>query len=333
MSFVDRFFPAFVLVLCGLGLSGCLRPDEAVLPYQPAGDVLRDVAPMGKDYVYQVFFDLGTGQQLSVPRNRWDLAFSTDPAAHHLLLNSANYMDAAWGDSYDLQAVTAKAQLSDLAFDFDLHTGNPDSSVAGRWWEQVEGKESKLLIVNRGRGADLRELGYVKLKVELVAGGYKVRYAQLDGSGEHSVFLQKDETYNYVFLSLETHAAVAVEPPKTDWDLVFTYYSYRFPDDIPYLVTGVLSNRYQVLSAEADSVFTFESFALEDTASLALSDHIDEIGYDWKTYLFDPPGYVVYAQRLFVVRDTEGYYYKLRFTGFYNDAGEKGYPAFEYVRL
>lgn len=323
------------ILLCTLLLSlwSCLRPDEAVLPYQPAGDVLREVAPMGNDYTHQVFFDLGTGQQISVSRNSWDLAFSTDPAAHHLLLNSANYMEAAWVDSYDFQAVTARSQVSGLDFGFDLHTGNPDSSLAGRWWEQVEGKESKLLIVNRGRGADLRELGYVKLKVELLPGGYRVRYAQLDGSGERVLVLPKDEAYNFVFLSLETHAAVAVEPPKTDWDLVFTYYSYRFPDGMPYLVTGALTNRYRVLSAEADSRFSFESFSLEDTASLALSDHIDEIGYDWKEYLFDPPGFVVDAQRLFVLRDTEGYYYKLRFTGFYNDAGEKGYPAFEYVRL
>ena len=109
---------------------------------------------------------------------------------------------------------------------------------------------------------------------------------------------------------------MAVEPPKRDWDLVLTYYSYRFPDGMPYLVTGTLTNRYRVLSAEADSRFSFESFSLEDTASLVLSDHIDEIGYDWKEYLFDPPGFVVDAQRLFVVRDTEGYYYKVRFTGF-----------------
>ena len=35
----------------------------------------------------------------------------------------------------------------------------------------------------------------------------------------------------------------------------------------------------------------------------------------------------------YVIRDRDGFFYKLRFIDFNNDMGEKGYPKFEYVRL
>jgi len=35
----------------------------------------------------------------------------------------------------------------------------------------------------------------------------------------------------------------------------------------------------------------------------------------------------------YVIRDRDGFFYKLRFIDFSNDMGEKGYPKFEFVRL
>ena len=69
----------------------------------------------------------------------------------------------------------------------------------------------------------------------------------------------------------------------------------------------------------------------EQLAQMRLAD---EIGFDWKEYLFGPPArYVTYSDRTFLVRDVEGYYYKLRFLDFYNDQGIRGFPTMEYVRF
>ena len=35
---------------------------------------------------------------------------------------------------------------------------------------------------------------------------------------------------------------VSVFPDDTSWDLLFTRYTYQFPDSVTYLVTGVLTN-------------------------------------------------------------------------------------------
>ena len=37
--------------------------------------------------------------------------------------------------------------------------------------------------------------------------------------------------------------------------------------------------------------------------------------------------------RVYVVEDHEGFRYKLRFTSFYNELGEKGHPQFTFQRL
>ena len=57
------------------------------------------------------------------------------------------------------------------------------------------------------------------------------------------------------------------------------------------------------------------------------------IGYDWKYYNLDAALYTIEPGLAYVIRDRDGFYYKLRFIDFYSEAGEKGYPKFEYVRL
>jgi len=57
------------------------------------------------------------------------------------------------------------------------------------------------------------------------------------------------------------------------------------------------------------------------------------IGYEWKYYNFDAALYTIEPGLAYVIRDRDGFYYKLRFIDFYSEGGEKGYPKFEYVRL
>lgn len=52
---------------------------------------------------------------------------------------------------------------------------------------------------------------------------------------------------------------------------------------------------------------------------------MDEIGYDWKYYDLSGSGkYIIYQKKVFVIRDQQGYLYKLRFIDFYDNNGQKG---------
>jgi hypothetical protein len=71
----------------------------------------------------------------------------------------------------------------------------------------------------------------------------------------------------------------------------------------------------------------------EHALELEFSSRADVIGYDWKYYNFDAGVYTVVPDMNYVIRDRDGFFYKLRFIDFNNDVGEKGYPKFEFVRL
>jgi hypothetical protein len=60
---------------------------------------------------------------------------------------------------------------------------------------------------------------------------------------------------------------------------------------------------------------------------------MDFIGYDWKYYDFETGSYTVDFSRSYIIRTRAGFYFKLRFAGFYNASGEKGYPVIEFQRL
>ena len=67
--------------------------------------------------------------------------------------------------------------------------------------------------------------------------------------------------------------------------------------------------------------------------SLTLSSRRDAIGYDWKLFDRLSGKYTVNYKRIFVVRNSRNEWFKLRFTDYYNDLGQRGYPKFEFERL
>ncbi|NTV83178.1 MAG: hypothetical protein HGA23_02620, partial [Bacteroidales bacterium] len=178
---------------------------------------------------------------------------------------------------------------------------------------------------------------------EVTDSTFSLRFANLDGSDEHSFIITKDPSVNYICFSFdEGGKQLNLEPPKGDWDLLFTQYTTLLytneGDPYPYLLTGVLSNPAGVEVAQ-DTLYDFAAIDLGVASSLVYTKALDEIGYDWKDVVGDvSSGSVTYVIReglSYVVRDAEGYFYKLRFISFYNinNNGDKGVPTFEFQRL
>lgn len=146
------------------------------------------------------------------------------------------------------------------------------------------------------------------------------------------ITVPKDSLYNFSFLSLSgAGAVISVEPPKHDWDLVFSQYTYIFHDPFqPYLVTGCLLNRYQTTAAR-DTLSTFSDITFQSLGTFNLVNSIDIIGYDWKA--FDGVSYITDPMINYIILDQHGYYYKLHFLDFYDAGGVKGNPKWEFQRL
>lgn len=314
---MKQFIIASILLV---GLSSCLKKEIPVAKHE-AGDVITSQVSLSSDYRYQAFYDLETNQYVKQNlKTDWSLGFSSTNAS--IILNTSLAM--AVGKS--TQVFEAISDTTGLTWSYDKSSGYLDSTAIGDWQN-----EDFIYVINVGTSYDGTFLGFKKMDVlSWNNGTFEVRVADLDGSNDQTVTVSTNSEYNFAFFSLEDYQIKDIQPPKENWDLVFTQYSHLFEPDFPYLVTGVLANRNGVEIAEIfDKSFTEITLADATNADYTLA--IDEIGYDWKS--FTGSGYVIHDDKNYLIKSTEGIYFKLRFIDFYDDQGEKGTPTFEVQQL
>lgn len=318
------------LLLGVLIVSGCIRNELPVLPHE-SGNVTVASVDMDPLYKYQVYYNLKANAV--VGRNEktiWDLGFETTADGFHVVLNSAKTMFALATAKSDFLSVTAADSMGFAKTKkWDANNGSMDSTAIADW----RGAKP-VYIIDRGFSETGAHQGWAKIQFESVtSSGYKVRFSRLDGTDEHTLSIAKDSTYNLSFLSFTSNAQVAVEPPKSAWDIVFSQYAFIFYDmdpPVPYLVAGCLLNRYNT-HAYHDTVVSFEQTTFGTIAKEKLVNDISIIGYDWK--VFNGTTYTVNTKNNYIVEDANGLFYKLHFTGFYSATGVKGNPHWEYQRL
>jgi len=326
------------LFLLLLALNSCFKKDEMV-PSHPRGPVKTDTIAMTDNYKYQIYFDLASGKAISTNlKTESDLGFECSSKGWKIILNTSDFMKVAdlgvipFGQSHD---------TTGLKWKFDKSDGNPDSLAFGRWFNISNGDTlslSHVYAISCGMDQNGNTLGlYQAVFDSLRHGTYYFRFAGLNGLRSHTATVTKDSTVNFRWYSFSSGGAVKnLEPPKNSYDLLFTQYTtLLFTDQgaaYPYLVTGVLLNRNGI-EAIKDSLLDFNSVTLGNVNTIPLSSALDVIGYDWKKFDFTAGSYTVRTGIFYVIRDKSGYLYKLRFIGFYNKSGEKGYPVIEYQSL
>lgn len=329
-------FRVIIYLLVSIALSSCFQEDEPVPPYQSPPGVTSNVVNMGPLYGTQWFYDLATDSFVSiVNRDSWDLAFQCGEDEFHIYTNLAKRMSVANTGLTDFNAVTSSTGLT---FRFDRSEGFIDSTAFGEWGlpsGNVVNSFNYVYVVDRGITTLGVNIGKKKVQVIALSGGnYQMRFANLDGSNEHWVNVAKNDNYNFMHLSFDGSGSVlAAQPPKADWDLVFTQYTTKVTQEATqitedYSVNGVLINPFMVAVAH-EFVKPFTEINYLDLNTYAYSGNWDAIGYDWKYYDFDAMMYVIEPGRTYIIKSTEGDYYKMRFTSFVNDLGEKGHPTFE----
>jgi len=165
---------------------------------------------------------------------------------------------------------------------------------------------------------------------------YTVAWSNLDNSGYTEYSLERRPNVNYVYLNLRNSAEpeVLAEPESREsWDLLFTTYTARVLNNATgikeeYLVVGTLLNPYEVLAATAFNS-DFETIRFDELGQFSFSARRDLIGYDWKSFDIQGGGWSIYPEMVYLVRDVKGTFYRMRFIGFLNTLGQRGYPAFE----
>lgn len=319
----------FIIPLLSLLLVACEK-EELPIPAHDPGDVITNSVRMESDYRYQLFFDLATNSMVkSNLKIEWDLGFESSATGERIILNTAKFMYAANTLKTDFSSVI---DTSGYHFKWDEPSGNLDSTAIGNWLNT-----QNVYLIDRGYDPSGIHQGFKKIIFESVnTNSYSVRFANLDGTEEVTKTITKNEDYNFTFLALNsTNNIVSIEPEKATWDLAFSQYMHIFYEQglpTPYLVNGVLSNRNNV---EIATIFNkdFEAITIDDVSTSNFSTSINTIGYNWKEYSFMTASFIIFNRQNYLIKSTEGKYFKLHFIDFYDNLGTKGTPTFEFQEL
>ena len=308
--------------------TSCMK-DELPVPAHEAGDVLTASVDMETNYKWQIYYSLRDNKVVSQNlKTDWDLGFEANPEGYRVVLNTSKAMFVRKLETTSLTA-TADTNGFEENKRWDESSGNLDSTAIGDW------RQGNIYIIDRGSNEKGKHQGWVKLQILSVDDKqYTVSFGPLNSENISTVNVPKDDAYNMAFLSFdEGGKVVSVEPPKADWDVVFTQYTYIFYEEVPvtpYLVTGCLLNRYNTKGLMTRDT-TFEAIDLDFALGKTLSTNYDAIGYEWKS--FNGATYTVYPEMNYLIETQDGNYFKLHFIDFFNSGGAKGYPKWEYQLL
>jgi len=241
------------------------------------------------------------------------------------------------GNSEDT-VFTHEINNADLDMIFDKSDGDPDSTAIGYWFELGEETVEShryVYLVDLGIDEKNKPVGFKKVQFDISGDDYLMRYSNADNSQDTTVLIARDPDMDQVYFSFDT-GLKEIAPLPEEWSLLFSKYTTMLVTDegenYPYLVAGVLLNPHFVLAVR-DTIHDFMDITRDNILGLGFTKQSDVIGYDWKYYNFDAGTYTIVPDMNYVIRDRDGFFYKLRFIDFNNDMGEKGYPKFEFVRL
>lgn len=280
-------------------------------------------------YVSEVFFDCSSGNQVNVPKNNWELAFSINPYTAGVLINSnygvhAYVVDGAAIADFATLDTTNNVNWNEL---YNTDTSwfwgamnrnfNPSNIFNYGWGtydiitHNVIGDSLYLLKLVTNGSPDV----YYKLWIQNrnLAGDYTFRYALLDNSFDTTVTISKSPYANktLIYYSIRTGQIVDREPANSNWDITFNRYFADQGNNFYYPVVGALANE-GVMVAEARGVDITQVQAANYANSLA--SQINVIGYDWKSFAGN--AWSIEDSLTYFIKDKNGAIFQITFTGF-----------------
>ncbi|MBB4805076.1 hypothetical protein HNP38_000348 [Chryseobacterium defluvii] len=343
----------------------CINDNEDPVAVTPTDGAVVNPDVGGATEPNQVWFDLGTNTEIITKRTDWDLAFYSG-SAFKVILNSSIMMAAGKIPGAVNIDLVKETDVTTLMDEVQVANFNP-ANVA--YIDDVKGdvpvgytaigeikatdSENAVYLVNMGReiftgtvptgsvstGGDLR--GWMKVQVVRSGDGYKVKYAELNATSHKELIIAKNPAYNYTFVSLKNNKEVLVQPEKKKWDICFTVFTNTITGAGSYIYADFVTNNnlggagaYEVkIAAPASGVEAYNNFKASDIdQSKFVYNDQRVIGSNWRNPV-GVNGLEVYGDRFYIVKDAEGYYFKLRFTRLTSTAGERGRPQFEYKPL
>lgn len=333
-TFQSRITKTILIFLGITFLSSCFKEDEPMPPYVSPEGVVSNQVKLGKYYTKFAYYSLKNNQFLNIAEcTSWDLGFSCQPDRYELLVNTHKSMRVG----HTSKAYAEINQIQDVDFWSYEKSGDAfhDSTALGKWWKETGVSLDSAYVLDLGKDLSTgNSLGYKKIKISSFENGkYHVSVANLNGTEERNIEIAKNTQYNFVHYSLTTNEQVLVEPMKTEWDLFFGQYMtvlYDGSAPMDYSVNGVWINALNGVRVAVEKEKSMDEIKVGDLGNYTFYAVQDVIGHTWKKVggIDGPINYSVFPW-VFLIKSVEGDYYKLRFTSFSDELGEKGSPALE----
>lgn len=292
----------------------------------------------GSAAVNSVYVDLSANAQTSVKRTAWDLGFYSGDDFRVILNNAASASVVAVNKT-DINTVSASdITLTDLQLGFGTGTFTIFDDVNGDLTKtaipqvSATGASNKVYVINRvgGSGTTSAAADLYKIRVLRASNGYTLQYAKLNETSFKTLTIAKNTANNFSFVSFDT-GAVSVEPAKDRWDFVWTYSIY-YTGTTPYAFSDLVFTNYLGGTQSAEvltSTVSYDAYAEGNIASTTFTTSRNTIAANWR----NTTGTIgVKTDRFYVIKDTAGNVYKLKFISFTTqDGGTRGYPKIQYT--
>ncbi len=336
---LNKFFAIVFILTINVACMDNLQDDVRMetLPI-PEGIKVGQVE-LGASYTQNAYYNLDNNRVVKTGTiYDYDLAFESTPEGWHILLNSSRFMHAANSQSKDFDEIASAAGLD---MNFDSSSGSLDSTAVGNWL-RINGNDTvfkkQVYVVDLGFDELGNTLGYKKVIFENLSSGiYTLRHANLDGSEDFTSKVSKNADVNLIGFTFDSGGtAVNIEPPAENWQLFFGQYTtllFAGEEPYPYLVRGVLRNRDGVQAGLYEGEKSFSDFNYEDALAMVFPKAVDGIGHDWKYYNLEAGFYAVESEKVYVIRNADGEFFKMHFLSYFNNEGQTGYPQFEFKKL
>lgn len=352
--------------------NSCVKEDDSPIVIPPfegkvvtllADDKINKGDPTEAN---QFWIELGTGKVTITHRENWDLGFYSGDD-FRVILNSSLVMsvgkieNAINIDAVNSQTVASLKSLVQVANfqNNSQYIDNPNGQILAQTTGideiKLDENQNNVYLLNMGHKTYMGSTtvgsvytmgearGWKKIRILRHNGGYKIQYADLDDTNHKEFIVTKDSNYNHQFFSFKTENYVEIQPRKMNWDLSFTVFtnltnagsfmtSYVYPD---FIISNTLGNvsAYEVVTAAGQGETEYTNFKLENVEpSKLVSNDQRIIGSNWRTTT-GANGAEVYSNKFYIIKNSVGLYYKLRFLRIKDEAGNRGYPQFEYKPL
>lgn len=326
---------SYLLIISLLVITGCFKEDKRVPQHIPAEGKSITIA-LESEYKYRSWFQLSSANEMHRElKTEYDLEFENGTSGWRIYLNTALFMKVAETHQTDPIKVTDTVGVK---WKFDSSDGSFSGNSFGIWVDTLSGlSDQQVRIIDRGIDLKGRSRGFYKVIIDSVTPeNYHLRFGLLKSNEMKTLVISKTNKEESVRLLLDENSPIIMPSvEENSYDLLFGQYTTLLYTSegapYPYLVTGVLINQQQIEVA-VDSIIGYNNINLNTAQSMQYSKRKDIIGYNWKQTVGDvTTGNVSYIIRdgiTYVIKHKDGLYYKMQFFKFYNDKGDKGYPAF-----